>query len=50
VRSSTIARLARARAQARSRLYELCLSLTVSAVRPREPAAKVVAFKKPRGR
>jgi len=49
VRSSTIARLARARAQARSRLYELGLSLTFSAVRPREPA-KVVAFKKPRRR
>jgi len=50
VRSSPIARLARARAQARFRLYELGLSLTFSAVRSREPAATVVAVKKSRGR
>ena len=48
MRDSHTTKLARAGAQAVSRLYELGGNLTFSAVRPPEPA-KVVAFKTSRG-
>ena len=50
VGSSFSARLSRAWAQARSRLDELAVHFTFSAVRPREPAAQVVPVKTSRRR
>jgi hypothetical protein len=43
--SSPTARLARAWAQARSRLCELCGDLTFSVMRSREPAVRVAVVK-----
>jgi hypothetical protein len=50
MRSSPTARLARARAQARSRLYELGVSLTFSAMPTREPTVRVAAVEASSGR